>query len=355
MYFPKVANMHKDELYPFYPEILPNAEHFIQVSNLHTIYVASYGNVNGIPVIALHGGPGSGTAPYFARFFDPDKFHIILADQRGAGKSLPKGEMNDNTTQDLIADIETIRHFFNIDQWAVFGGSWGSTLALLYAEAHPQTILGLVLRGIFLVRENDVDVFMREGSPTALLHKKAWEKFKLDTTQLIQQAGLTHLSVETDKLYHVYFELLTKGNQALKETAAGTLSAWEKYNSYLVVTDEELKWSRSPDGINMGLTEATYFEHGCFIQPNQILNDIKKLKNINVYIVQGTYDLVCPPYMADELEAALLETNDDKSLIVRYDCVAGHSQMEPAIRHYLITALNQLAERVQGSKISLNS
>ena len=334
----------RENLRSFYPEIKPNAEYSLKVSDLHDIYFASYGNKNGIPVIALHGGPGSGTDPYYAQFFDPEQYHIILADQRGAGHSKPKGEMRENTTQLLIDDIEKIREYLNIDKWVVFGGSWGSSLALLYAEAHPQRVSGLILRGIFLVRDHDTDAFVREGCPAALMRKKEWEQFKADTTTLIQKAGLTtSLSVDKDKIYHIYYELLKHDDAALREDAAGTLSAWEKFNSCLDLDKNELEWSRSPDGVNMGLTEATYFENKCFIEPNQILNNIAALKNIPIYIIQGKFDLVCPSYMADELEQALLAINERKQLIIRHDTIAGHSHKEPGNIDALVKSLDHFA------------
>ncbi|MDP3561850.1 MAG: prolyl aminopeptidase [Legionellaceae bacterium] len=333
---------------PFYPEITPNREQHIKVSAIHSIYVASYGNPSGIPVIMLHGGPGSGTAPYFAQYFDPQLYHIILADQRGAGNSTPKGEMRENTTQHLIDDIDVIRKQFNIDKWVVFGGSWGSALALLYAEAHPSNVLGLIVRGIFLVREEDYNVFCEEGSQAAMIHRRQWEKFKQDTSALIKKANLEHtLSVTSHKIYHIYFRLLQTDNHELKQEAAGTIAAWEKLNSYLKIDPKELEWSRSPDGENMGLTEATYFEHHAFIEHNQILNNIGKIAGIPVWIVQGMYDLVCPPYMANQLEDALLAINENKNLITRYDCVAGHAQQEEAIRHALIMSQIQLANSLQ--------
>ena len=326
----------------FYPASKPNAEHTLAVSPLHTIYFASYGNPEGIPAIALHGGPGSGSDPYFAQFFDPEKYHIILADQRGAGKSTPKGEMRENTTQLLIEDIETIRAFLGIEKWLVFGGSWGSALSLLYAEVHPARVLGLIVRGIFLVRDEDTSAFVREGCPAAMMRKKEWDQFKADTTQLIQQSGMNHLSVQKDRIYHIYYELLQHRDAELRENAASTLAAWEKFNSYLEPDDGELQWSRSPDGVNMALTEATYFEHHCFVKPNQILNDIAVLKDIPVYIVQGKFDLVCPSYMADELEAALLQC---EGLVVRYDTVAGHSQKDAGNVDALVRATDEFGKK----------
>lgn len=329
----------------FYPELLPNEEHMIAVGSGHELYVASYGNKSGIPIIALHGGPGSGTSPYFAQFFNPEKYHIILADQRGAGKSTPKGKMEENTTQHLIADMEIIRTFFKIDKWAVFGGSWGSTLALLYAEAHPDKILGLVLRGIFLARDNDVSAFVREGCPAALMHSKQWAKFKIHLTELINKAEMTNLSVDKDKIYHICFELLQNPNEEIRAEAAGTIATWEKLNSYLEINEDELVWGSSPDGVNMGLTESTYFEHSCFIEHDQILRDIARLKGIPTFIVQGKYDLVCPPYMADELETAMQEINGQvNGLITRFDTLAGHSQKETANVSALIKSTDELAK-----------
>lgn len=329
----------------FYPEITANEEYMLSVDSGHTLYVASYGNKSGIPVIALHGGPGSGTSPYFAQFFDPEKYHIILADQRGAGKSLPKGLMEANTTQHLIADMETIRNFLKIDKWAVFGGSWGSSLAMLYAQAHPDRVLGLVLRGIFLVREDDISAFVREGSPAAMMHSRQWAKFKSCLTDLINQSDFAHLSVEKDKIYHICFELLQHQNQSIREKAAGAIATWEKLNSYLEINEDDLVWGSSPDGVNMGLTEATYFEHGCFIEPDQILRNIALLKGIKTYIVQGKYDLVCPPYMADELETALQDINEQvDGLITRFDTLAGHSHKEIGNISALVQATDDLAK-----------
>lgn len=326
----------------FYPPITAHSETMLQVSPLHQIYVANYGNIEGVPVIVLHGGPGSGTTPDYARFFDPNHYHIILADQRGAGKSRPKGEMRENTTQDLIQDIEQIRQFFNIERWVVFGGSWGSTLSLLYAQAYPTRVLGLIVRGIFLGREDDIDAFTRDNCPAALMHAREWQTFKLATQRLIQQANAKDLSLKTHKIFSIYYQLLQHSDIEIKKLAAGTLAAWEKFNSYLEATAEDVQWGYSENGINMALTEATYFEHRLFIRPNQILQDIESLKNIPVYIVQGSYDLVCPSYMADELEDALMTINSNPRYVVRFDCIAGHSQFEPALRHELIKATNQL-------------
>lgn len=325
----------------FYPELLPNKEHMISVDSGHEIYLASYGNPSGIPIIALHGGPGAGTSPYFAQYFNPEKYHIILADQRGAGKSKPKGKMEANTTAHLIADIETIRAFFKIDKWAVFGGSWGSTLALLYAEAHPDKVLGLVLRGIFLGRENDLTAFVREACPAALLHSRQWEKLKTHLTELIKKSGLSHLSIDKDKIYHICFELLQHKDKDIREDTAGTIATWEKLNSYLEINEKDLEWGSSPDGVNMGLTESTYFEYNCFIEDNQILRDSYRLKNIPTFIVQGKYDLVCPPYMADELETALQKINCP---VTRFNTLAGHSQTEPETISALVQSTDDLAK-----------
>ncbi|KTD04888.1 proline iminopeptidase [Legionella geestiana] len=332
-----------------YPKLSPNREQMLTVSTLHSIYVASYGNTLGIPVITLHGGPGAGTTPDFARFFDPKIYHIIVTDQRGAGKSTPHGEMRENTTQDLIADMEKIRTLFNIDKWVVFGGSWGSSLALLYAEAHPGRVSGLLLRGIFLVREDDISAFVRDNSPAALLKAREWQAFKKELDALIAASGLP-LSTAADKIYHIVYKLLQHPDTAVQKAAASAIARWEKRNSYLEVDASELEWGDSPDGVNMGLTEATYFEHGCFLRHNQILEDIEKIKDIPVYIVHGLYDIVCPGYMADELEDALLAVNTDQSLVVRMSPLSGHSQWEPETTKALVTAAKALAKRLQDTE-----
>lgn len=335
------------KLTPFYPEIAANNENMIAVGNDHEIYVASYGNPQGIPVVMLHGGPGAGSSPYFAQFFDPERYHIIVTDQRGSGKSRPKGEMAHNTTSLLIDDLERIRNTFGIDKWVVFGGSWGSTLALLYAEAHPERVLALLLRGIFLVGKDDIDAFTRDDSPAALLHGREWSEFKRTLAELVASAGLQDV-VAGLSVYETVYELLQCPNQLIREDASATLSAWEKFNSYLIPNQEDVDWARTPDGINMALTEATYFKHGCFIEPNQIMTNLHRLAGIPVHMVQGLYDLVCPAYMADQLENGLLAINQGRTdLITRDNPLAGHSQMEPAIASCLINAGNRLADRLK--------
>jgi proline iminopeptidase len=333
------------EFIPFYPQMTANEEYRLKVSGIHEIYFASYGNKAGIPIVVLHGGPGAGTSPYYAQFFDPDLYHIILVDQRGAGKSTPKGEMRENTTQDLIADMETIRQHLNIEQWAVFGGSWGSSLALLYAEAHPERVLGLILRGIFLVRNDDISAFVRDGSMAAQVHPEEWKKFKEDLSKLLEAAGIRDISVQTHTIYHIIYRLLNQPNQDIREDAAGTISAWEKFNSHLIPDPADQEWSRSEDGVNMGVTEATYFEFLCYIRHNQILEDIARIAGIPVYIVQGIYDLVCPRYMSVELHKALLRVSAPDLITVK-DVLGGHSHLDDAVRDGLIRSQRELAQRL---------
>jgi len=335
----------------FYPPITANKEYTISVDSGHDLYVASYGNPNGIPVITLHGGPGSGTAPYFAQFFNPEKYHIIVADQRGAGNSTPKGQMEANTTQDLIRDMETIREMFGFKEWVVFGGSWGSTLSLLYAQAHPERVSGLILRGIFLARgADDINAFTHDGSAAALKYPAPWAAFKDNMRSLIARAGQSEqISVETHSIYHICYVLLQHADPEIRRTTAAQIATWEKRCSFLEIKEEDLEWGGSDDGVNMGLTEATYFEHNCFIEPNQILNDLPRLAGIPIHIVQGTDDLVCPSEMADVLEAALRELNGDKAeaLVVRYNPHAGHSHKEPGIVSALVESSDQLAVRLE--------
>lgn len=333
------------KIYQLYPEVKPNHEIMLSVSELHTIYVASYGNKEGIPAVALHGGPGSGTSPFFSQFFNPTQYFVILIDQRGAGKSLPKGEMRENTTQLLIEDMEKVREYFKIKKWLVLGGSWGSTLALLYAQAHPTNVLALVLRGIFLGRFQDINAFVNDNSPAAKIHSREWKQFKFHTTKLLLEAKLNNVSVETHPIYHLYFLLLQNSNVNIRDQAASTIASWEKYNSYLIPNPNDLMPQNHLENINMGLTEANYFENECFIKPNQILENLYLLKDIPIYIIQGIYDLVCPAYQADELEEGLRKINDSNNcnLIKRFDVMAGHSHKDEEIQSAIIKALDDFA------------
>ena len=327
--------MQRTDFKTFYPETPLLKEQFIAVGNSHDIYVAEYGNRNGIPVIYCHGGPGAGSKPQHARYFDPSKYYIILFDQRGAGQSTPKGCMENNTTQDLINDMEVIRNTLNIDRWVVGGGSWGSTLSLLYAESHPEQVLALILRGIFLARKKDTIAHIHDDSPAALINRHEWEKFKKDTAELTKADNIT---LPASDYIGIYYQLLQSANKDIRLRAAKTFSRWEIQNSALLdPAFEDIAWGESDDGINMGLTEVTYIHHNCYIKENQILDNIRRIENIPTHIIQGKYDLVCPPEQAYLLSEGLKQHH-------LYRTIAGHSGSEPETVHCMITAAETIAE-----------
>lgn len=320
---------------------LPRIEKRYKVSDLHELYLAEYGNPKGMPVMICHGGPGSGCRPYFAGYFNPELYRIILLDQRGSGHSTPKGCMKENTTQDLIADMEVVRKDLNIDKWVVCGGSWGSTLALLYAEAHPDCVIALMLRGVFLGRAKDCIDFICDKSIAAETHPTEWAAYKANVETMLSEANLTVDTKVSDDRYIIdaSYELLIKGNDETKNKAAASLTNWEKLNSYLEWTDVTEE-SLSPDGVNMGLTEVSYFKHHCFIKENQILDNLASIAHIPIYIVQGRFDLVCPRKQSVELELAHKKSGGQ---VIRHDPICGHAGNEPGIIDGLVKSSDHIA------------
>lgn len=308
----------------------------------HTLSIREYGNPQGIPGVVFHGGPGAGCRDYHAGYFDPKKYRIILIDQRGAGQSTPKGCMEENNTQAIIQDMEAVRKFLSIKKWVIVGGSWGSTLALLYAETHPNSVHALVLRGVFLAREKDTYGFLRDNCTAALMNSVLWQRFKDKVAELLRQSSLEIDNPESADYYiRALYALLTQQpDQQIKAQAAGALSNWEENNATLEVTDKSLEWSASPDGTNMGGTEATFMFRRWFISENQILNNIAVIHkaNIPVHIVQGNHDRICLPENADALEEALLPQQ-----VTRYRTNAGHSGGEPENITAIVTATDKLA------------
>jgi len=305
-----------------YPPIEPFVSERLAVSGGHQIYVEQSGNPAGIPILFVHGGPGGGTSAIQRRFFDPAKFHIILFDQRGCGRSRPHASLEHNTTWDLIADMEAIREKLNIKKWALFGGSWGSTLSLLYAQAHPERVSELILRGIFLIRQQELDWFYKSG--TRALFPEAWARF----------AGAIPIE-EHDDLISAYYKRLTEpAFEADRLKYAREWSLWEGSTVTLVPDDEQRAYSVDPIfATAFARIEAHYFKNlGFMNDENQILPNVDKLKNIPTTIIQGRYDSVCPPVSAWDLAQAMPWA---KLVIVP---VAGHSAFEPAIQHELICA-----------------
>lgn len=302
-----------------YPEIDPFATGRLAVDGLHTLYFEQSGHVQGVPVVVLHGGPGAGSSPSHRRFFDPAFYRIVVFDQRGAGRSTPHGELRDNTTQHLIADLEALRRQLGIERWLLFGGSWGSTLALAYAQAHPQRCLGLVLRGIFLCRRHEIDWFLY-GMRT--IFPEDWH------------ALAEHIpAAERKDLLDAYWRRLDDPDSAVRVAAARAWSRYEGACSTLLPDADAVAYFAS-DRVALGLAriEAHYFRHRGFLDDGELLAHLEPLRPLPGVIVQGRYDMVCPIATADELHRAWPEAQ----YIVIPD--AGHSAWEPGIRAALVSA-----------------
>lgn len=308
-----------------YPSISPSKEFYLRVSSVHQLWVTEYGNPAGIPVVFLHGGPGAGCESYHPRFFDPDKYHIILFDQRGSGRSTPNAELEENTTQHLVEDIEKLRIELKIDKWVVFGGSWGSTLGLVYAETHPDKVLGLVLRGIFLCRPEDISWFYQEGA--SAIFPDYWQ----DYVAVIPEQ-------ERRDMVGAYYERLISADEQVRLRAAREWSVWEGRTSTLLPKKSVTDHFGSEDvALSLARIECHYFIHGSYLEPNQLLRDAYRLRDIPGYIVHGRYDVVCPLKQADALHQAWPEAN------YYVAPSSGHSATEPEIVDRLVLATNELA------------
>ncbi|MEB3230539.1 MAG: prolyl aminopeptidase [Leptolyngbyaceae bacterium] len=307
-----------------YPEITPYATGTLKVSDLHTIYFEQVGNPEGKPVVFLHGGPGGGIDPIYYRYFNPQKWRVVLFDQRGCGRSTPHAELAENTTWDLVADMERLRSHLDIPQWTVFGGSWGSTLALAYSQTHPDPCLGLILRGIFMLRSKEIRWFYQEGA--SYIFPDVWEEYLKPIPP-----------DEWDDLVAAYYKRLTSEDNAVQLTAAKAWSIWEASTSKLI-PDVNLtqQFSRDEFAIAFARIECHYFINGGFLEPeDQLLRNIDRIRHIPAVIVQGRYDVVCPMTSAWELHQAWPEAE----LIVVPD--AGHSMTESGIRSALLDATDR--------------
>lgn len=313
-----------------YPPIPSRACGHLRVSPIHEIYWEDCGNPRGKPVVFLHGGPGGGTDPRMRRFFDPERYRIVLFDQRGCGKSRPHASLVDNTTWHLVADIEALRAHLGIERWQVFGGSWGSTLALAYAQAHPERVSELVLRGIFLLRPWELRWFYETPDGTGALFPDLYERF----VRPIPEA-------ERGDLLRAYYRRLTSDDPAVVRDAARAWSLWEGATSFLEVKPTDLDKFEDPDfAAAFARIECHYFIHGGFLRtPSQLLDDVPKIRHIPAVIVQGRYDVVCPMKSAWELHRAWPEAE----FHVVPD--AGHSAFEPGITDQLVRATRKFARR----------
>lgn len=302
-----------------YPDIDPFATGRLALDARHTMYWEASGNPQGLPVLFLHGGPGAGASASHRRLFDPARYRIVIFDQRGAGRSTPLGELADNTTPHLIADIEALGKHLGIDRWVVFGGSWGSTLALAYGEAHPERCLAFVLRGIFLCRPVEIDWFLY-----GMCHvfPEIWRRF----AEFIPAA-------ERDDLLGAYRRRLEHPDPGVHMPAARRWSLYEGACSTLLPSDDAMKHF-GDDVVALGLAriEAHYFANDIFLPANSLLNEVDRIRHLPCVIVQGRYDMVCPAMSALDLKAAWPEAE----LVIIPD--AGHSAWEPGICRQLLAA-----------------
>jgi len=305
----------------FYPEIEPYDVGNLRVSDHHTIYYEQSGNPRGKPVVFVHGGPGGGTDPKQRRFFDPNAYRIVLFDQRGCGKSTPHASLVDNTTWHLVSDMEALREHLGIQRWQVFGGSWGSTLALAYAQRHPDRTSELVLRGIFMLRKKELDWFYQEGA--SAIFPDAWDKY-LAAIPLAEHGDLIA----------AYHRRLTSDDPAVQLAAAKAWSVWEASTSFLYPSQDFIAHAgEDAFATAFARNECHYFvNRGFFEVEDQLLRDVGRIRAIPGVIVQGRYDVVCPMMSAWELHRAWPEA--------QFEIVpdAGHSAYEPGIVHALVGA-----------------
>ena len=310
-----------------YPPIEPFDTGHLDVGDGHTLYYEQSGNAGGKPVVFLHGGPGGGCTEKMRQFFDPGRYRVVLLDQRGSGKSRPHASLDANTTWHLVDDIERLRELLKIERWQVFGGSWGSTLALAYAETHPDRVTELVLRGIFMLRKKEIHWFYQNGASE--IFPDRWQRFLEPIPE--------H---ERHDLLHAYHKYLTSDDAAVRLRAARAWSIWEGTACMLIPSEEiEKAFGAEKMALSMARIECHYFVNDGFMAENQLLKDIDRIRHIPAVIVHGRYDIVCPVTSAWELSQAWPEAD----LHIVPD--AGHAAFEPGNVHELITATDRFADR----------
>jgi proline iminopeptidase len=307
-----------------YPPLEPFKTERLRVSGIHELHLEQSGNPDGQPVVFVHGGPGAGTSPRQRRFFDPATYRIVLFDQRGCGRSTPAASLEDNTTWDLVADMEKIRGHLGIERWVVFGGSWGSTLALSYAQAHPDRVSALILRGIFLLRPHEIRWFYQEGA--SFVFPDLWESFLAPIPP-----------EEHGDLLAAYHRRLTGTDTEMRDTAAEAWATWEASTIRLIPDPELIADMSGPDAaLNLARIESHFFTHGGFFtHPEQLLDNVQAIRHIPSVIVQGRYDMCCPMTSAWDLHGrwpeAAFEVVPD----------AGHAAFEPGIVDRLVEATDR--------------
>ena len=313
----------KAPMMELFPPIKPYSTGYLQVEEPHELFWAQYGNPEGVPVVFLHGGPGAGCFPQAPQFFDPDFYRIIIFDQRGAGKSTPSAHIENNTAQDLVNDIEKLREHLKIEKWHVFGGSWGSTLALLYADQHADKILSMVLRAIFLLEQDGVEWLLYDMKN---IFPEAWEQF----VSIIPED-------ERDDLLEAYYQRLTDEDEDVHMEAAMSWSLYESacaslIPNYEIITTDEQK----QQALNISRIECHFFRNEMINPQDSLLNKVDNFRHVPTTIIHGRYDVICPIYFAHQLHTQWPEAD----FIVAPD--AGHSANEPAIRSRLIEATENM-------------
>lgn len=310
-----------------YPHVKPYRQFRLPVESPHDLYVEECGRPDGLPVVFLHGGPGAGCEPYHRRFFDPNRYRIVLFDQRGSGRARPHASLDDNTTPKLVADMEYLRERLGIERWVVFGGSWGSTLGLAYAQTHPERVLGLILRGIFLCRKRDIDWFYRDGA--SRLFPDYWKDF----LEPIPDA-------ERSDLMRAYYRRLTGMDEVQRMAAAKAWSTWEGRTATLHADPGVVEhFAAAHLALSLARIECHYFVNDCFMAPDKLLQNAYRLRNIPGAVVHGRYDAICPVEQAWALHLAWPQA----VLTIVPD--AGHSATEPGIVAALVRATNEMADR----------
>lgn len=313
---------------PLYPEIKANQIYQLETTDGHQIYYEESGTLSGIPVVILHGGPGAGSDPVHRRYCDPEKYRIILVDQRGCGRSMPHSSLENNTTQHLIDDLEAIRTELDIEKWVVMGGSWGVTLALAYAESHPQQVLGMILRGVFLGRKEDIDWLYKDG--TRRIFPDYWREF----IQPIPRE-------EHNDIVSAFHKRLTGQNELAKMGAAKAWAYWEAKVATLEPNHQLVDHFANPHlAMGMARISAHYFVNGCFLKENQLLQNAHQLKGIPGIIIHGRYDMLCPLENAWSLQSVW----QDAEIHVIRD--AGHSATEAGIIDGLVRATKSMIQEL---------
>lgn len=311
-----------------YPAVEPFRTGFLRVSDVHEIYFEESGNPDGKPAVFLHGGPGGGTDPKMRTFFDPKLYRILLFDQRGCGKSRPHASLVDNTTWHLVEDMERLRQHLGLQKWQVFGGSWGSTLALAYAQTHPDRVTELVLRGIFLLRKWEIDWFYQDPDGAGAIYPDLWEKY----VSSIPQA-------ERSDMVRAYYNRLTSTDPKVLGAAAKTWAVWEGATSFLHLNPDYVsKFAEDDYAAAFARIECHYFINRGFLKTNnQLIEQVGRIRHIPAVIVQGRYDVICPMKSAWELHRAWPEAD------LRIVPDAGHSAFEAGNTHELISATDRFA------------